>query len=93
MADSVSVSLTEYNEKKVYFHTVNFFVLSFLQQCTGVTFGGLTLALTETVCIFSATVRFEIETFGFKGNVIKYSTDNLLASYNCKLVKSKQGVN
>ena len=36
------------------------------------TFGGLTLALRETVCYrFSATVRFESEIFGFRGNVIK----------------------
>ena len=37
------------------------------------TFGGMTLAFRETVtCIFSATIRFESETFGFRGNVIKY---------------------
>ena len=36
------------------------------------TFGGLTLPLRETVCYrFSATVRFESEMFGFRGNIIK----------------------
>ena len=41
---------------------------------------------------FSATLRFESETFGFGGKLMSSSTDNLLVSYNGKLVKWKQGV-
>ena len=51
------------------------------------TFGGITLAFRETVsCSFPATVTFESETFGFRGNVIKYR------QFIGKLVKWKQGV-
>ena len=75
LADSFSVSLTECNERKrpILIEKTLLSHHSFNSVPISQTFGGMTLALGETVCYtFSATVRFESETFGFRGNAIKY---------------------
>ena len=53
------------------------------------TFGGMTLAFRGNVCIFSATLRFKSEAFTVVLEEMSSSTDNLLVSYNGKLVKWK----
>ena len=77
LGDSFSVSLTEYNERKksILIEKTLLSHHSFKSVLVSHTFGDMTLALRETVCIsvfFSTTVRFESEVFGFRGNVIKY---------------------
>ena len=60
-------------EKKAHFNRENFVVTPFLQKCTSVTYiWRPEVTITVTVCYrFSATVRFESEMFGFRGNIIK----------------------
>ena len=92
LADSFSVSLTECNERKRPILIGETLLSHHSFRSVPHTFGDMTFAFRETVCIFSATLRFESETFGFRGKLMSSSTDNLLLSYNGKLVKWKQGV-
>ena len=74
LADAFSISLKECNERKRPTLTEKTLLShhSFKSVPVSHIFGDLTLALRGTVCCwFSATVRFESEMFGFRGNVIK----------------------
>ena len=68
--------LTECNERKrpiLIEKTLSSYSFKSVLYLCHIHFGGLALALRETVCYwFSATVRFECVMFGFRGNVIKY---------------------
>ena len=73
LADSFSVSLTECNEKKRSISIQKTLLSHHSFKSVPHTFGGMTSAFRETVFYsFSANVRFESETFGFRGNVMKY---------------------
>ena len=74
LVDLFSVSLKEYNEIKtpILIEKTLLPHYSFKSVLVSHKFGGMTLAFTETVCILSATVRFESEMVGFRGNIIKY---------------------
>ena len=87
------VSLTECNERKrpILIEKSLLSHPSFKSVPVSHTFGGLTLAIRESVsCIFPPLLGLRVRCL--VSEEMSSRTDNLLISYNGKLAKGKQGV-